>query len=187
MKTLKDLRSNPKETLKSLGVPIYKEKQYVMLSKDDVVLASGNIDNLGNDFLLIYGRPVNVGNYYDDCRIEVRRYDLHLSNNEKINTWNKLNFDPSEIVSAYVGKPNTCMCGCAGIYYYSLLHVGYASRCRGYEVTRSEINNEKIAKVYTKMKRGEAKGVKVDSIIDNFIYTMVIGKTQYTIYLKERY
>ena len=74
---IKDLKENRK-ALKELGQAIYKHSPYVMLNKDNVVLASGDEDYFLNDSL------INIGNYYDECTIEIRTNDIYLHNNEKI-------------------------------------------------------------------------------------------------------
>jgi hypothetical protein len=57
-----------------LPAPIYKHKAYVILNKDRVVLHTLNdIANVGK-----------VWAYYDDCQIDIRRYDLHLNDNTKL-------------------------------------------------------------------------------------------------------
>lgn len=89
-----------------------------------------------------------------------------------------------QVSSVYVGKPHTCMCGCAGTYTYTKKSQEQAGKNRGYEVTDDEVNDARVQRVINKMKKNEANGVEViDSNFDNnWILTVVIGKTQYTIY-----
>lgn len=56
--------------------PIYKEKPYVILSKENVVLHAGTFESC-----------LNQSSYYDDCRIEPRKYDLYLNDNTKIDEY----------------------------------------------------------------------------------------------------
>jgi len=70
MITLRQLKAGA-----TLDVPIYREKKYVIIGvKERVVLASRNtIEEL-----------VELGSYYDDCEVDIRRHDLYMNNNEKI-------------------------------------------------------------------------------------------------------
>ena len=104
-------------------------------------------------------------------------------NESELVTIHELPFNLVDVVDAYVGKPHTCMCGCAGKYYYSKLNKDYGSAHRGYKVEDDEINDSKIARIYNKMKSNLDR-VDVKSL-ENYIYTMIIGKTQYTLYLKD--
>lgn len=91
----------------------------------------------------------------------------------------KLPFDISAIEVVYVGKPHTCMCGCAGTYWWSTMGLNNLDKD---DYRKDEKPDEaKVARVYNKMKRN-ALTVGVE-VIDNYIYSMVIGSTQYTIYL----
>lgn len=88
----------------------------------------------------------------------------------------------SDIYSIYVGKPNRCMCGCSGKFTYAKKYQEYSTKDRGYQVTDDEINDARIKRVFNKMKKF-AENVEV---IRGEIYTAIIGKTQYTIYLTRR-
>jgi hypothetical protein len=90
------------------------------------------------------------------------------------------NFSLSEISCAYIGKPNTCMCGCSGKYYYVKENQKLSSKGRGSTVTDDEIDDGKVNRVLRKMKKNESSGIEV---IDNKIFTSIPGNTQYTIYL----
>ena len=61
----------------TLPAPIYKVKPYVILNSDNVVLSAGTLDYLMYDCHL-------SGSYYDDCVIDIRRYDLAYNDNTKI-------------------------------------------------------------------------------------------------------
>jgi hypothetical protein len=92
------------------------------------------------------------------------------------------------IQSAYIGKPNSCMCGCAGNYYYPSAGVKEAGKDRGYAIGKDEISNAKVDRIYNKMEKhaGES-GIEVifgGSRSKGDIYTSIIGSKQYTIYAK---
>ena len=69
---LKNLQSETQ-----LPNPIYKFKPYVLLSKDNIILSSGNFHD-------ILSLPIKYGNYYDDCFVDIRKYDLFMNDNTKI-------------------------------------------------------------------------------------------------------
>lgn len=74
-------------------------------------------------------------------------------------------FTFEDIDKAYCGEPNHCMCGCAGTYYD----------------TKDE--PKKVRSIFNKMIKNADKGIQV---IKEYIYTIELGKTQYTIFLDER-
>lgn len=57
----------------TLPQPIYKHKPYVVLNSDDVILSAGSLEEIKA-----------LPDYYDDCAVEIRRHDLHLTDNTKI-------------------------------------------------------------------------------------------------------
>jgi hypothetical protein len=73
-------------------------------------------------------------------------------------------FDSSIIDRVYVGKPHSCMCGCSGTYH------------------ESKDNFSKCKRVINKMSKNAGHGIEV---IKDYIYTIIIGNTQYSLYLKE--
>jgi hypothetical protein len=89
-----------------------------------------------------------------------------------------------DVVTAYVGKPHCCMCGCSGEYYYQKAMQEYAGKRRGYPVSDDEINDKKVLRVFNKVIKAQLAGITVTNIKD-YIFTAIIGKTQYTLYLKE--
>lgn len=56
-----------------LAEPIYQHKPYVVLSRENVVLSAGTLEEIKA-----------LGVYFDDCAVEVRQHDLHLNDNTKI-------------------------------------------------------------------------------------------------------
>lgn len=98
------------------------------------------------------------------------------------------NLELKDINSVYVGKPNACMCGCSGKYYYPKINQTLAGLNRGYEVLDEEVNDAKVKKVYNKMKKFANKKIEVlasaepnnDAI--KYIFILILGKTQYTLY-----
>ena len=90
-------------------------------------------------------------------------------------------FGYGTISSVYIGKPDTCMCGCAGKYYYSEVNQKWSGNDRGYEITDDEVDDKKVQRVINKINKNSPMEIQV---LDGYIYTAIIGKTQYTIYLK---
>jgi len=117
-------------------------------------------------------------------------------------TINKMpNLELSEISSAYIshsGKANLCMCGCAGDYYYVKENQKESGKNRGYEIKNEECNDKLVKYVLNRMTKnakdcsievlcspikledGDKKLYKV--LFKKYIFTIIIGKTQYTIY-----
>jgi hypothetical protein len=88
--------------------------------------------------------------------------------------------DNGRINTAYIGKPNTCMCGCAGTYYYTKDGQVKSGEERGYKVTDDEVNDKKVQKIIKKIRKNEKLGIEV---IENYIYTVIIGNKRYSLYL----
>jgi hypothetical protein len=88
-------------------------------------------------------------------------------------------FSVEQVKQAYRGKPNHCMCGCAGNYYYADV-----TKAEDWQLTIKEQdrNTRAIQNIYNKMKENANLGV---GVIDGNIYTVVVGSTQYTIYLED--
>ena len=63
--------------LKELAEPIYQVKPYVLLSKDNIVLSAGTLNE-------IISLLVEFGDYYEDCIVQKRRYDLFMNDNTKV-------------------------------------------------------------------------------------------------------
>lgn len=68
MTTVKDFKDRAK-----LPSPIYASKPYVILF-DNVVMDAGELSEIVDA----------TSDYYDKCIIDIRRYDLHLNDNTKI-------------------------------------------------------------------------------------------------------
>jgi len=73
MQTLKQIKSGA-----TLDQPIYISKPYVILSNEGMVLWAGEFDEM-----------IALDSYYDNCVADIRKYDLHLSDNTrfKIMDW----------------------------------------------------------------------------------------------------
>ena len=106
--------------------------------------------------------------------------DLQVMKEER--TVYEVPFLLDEARSAYVGKPNLCMCGCSGTYFYAEKYREESSNNRGYFVSDDEVHDAKVKRVYNKMVKNAHLGIEV---IKDYIYTLVIGNTQYTIYLED--
>ena len=59
---------------------IYKENPFVILSRTNIVLAKGTEKEMRD---LHEGRT-HFGDYYTNCKLAIREYDLHGCSNEKI-------------------------------------------------------------------------------------------------------
>jgi hypothetical protein len=84
-----------------------------------------------------------------------------------------------EILSAYIGKPDKCMCGCSGNYYHPSINQKIAAEKQGYELSPDEINDRKVGYVLSRIRAVEGNGIEV---FNDYIYTAIIGQKQYTIY-----
>lgn len=86
-----------------------------------------------------------------------------------------------KIVSVYLGKADTCMCGCAGDYAYTKYNQAYGGKSRGYKVGDDECSDRKVS---MRLKRFFENPEDAE-ILDNYIFTKYFGNMQITIYLKE--
>ena len=89
-----------------------------------------------------------------------------------------------DIGGAYTGKPNTCLCGCAGVYVYPKVNQEKAGKRRGYEVTDDEVNDKRVMKVLDNFIQAGKRGEEIEVLEhgEEYIFTIVVGKTQYTLY-----
>ncbi|MFA7708335.1 MAG: hypothetical protein WCX73_05280 [Candidatus Pacearchaeota archaeon] len=87
-----------------------------------------------------------------------------------------------DVVSIYIGKPDRCMCGCSGIYTYTKVNQTRGTKIRGYEVTDKEVNDKLVERIIKKIKKSAINGISVLSVNGGFCLTIIIGKTQYSIY-----
>lgn len=88
MTTLKQFKNGTAK----LGQPIYKVKPYILLSHENLILASGDEEYMKG-----------LGGYFDENVIEIRRSDLHLNNNDKTDystrrPWIQVGLHPSSIL-----------------------------------------------------------------------------------------
>lgn len=88
----------------------------------------------------------------------------------------------AKVVKVYVGKPHTCMCGCAGRYTYPKCNQEFGGTDRGYSVGDEEVDDKRATRILNKVKKNAHLGIEV---LDNYIYTVIVGKTQYTVYMKQ--
>jgi hypothetical protein len=94
---------------------------------------------------------------------------------------NETDLPIEKIVSVYLGKANTCMCGCSGDYAYTKYNQKYGSKNRGYKVTDDECSDRKVK---MRLKRFFENPDDAE-VIDNYIFTKYFGDRQITVYLKE--
>ena len=88
-----------------------------------------------------------------------------------------------QVDCVYIGKPNLCRCGCAGKYVYTKANLKWSSANRGYTVTADEVSDKKVQSVINKMRKNQTMGIQV---LENYIFSLQIGKTEYSIYLKTK-
>ena len=67
MKTLKQIKDGAQ-----LDTPIYVKNPFVVLSNEGMVLGCGTLEEVKA-----------FSPYFDDCRVDVRKYDLYLNDNTK--------------------------------------------------------------------------------------------------------
>lgn len=88
-----------------------------------------------------------------------------------------------QIKCAYVGKPNRCMCGCSGNYTYTKANQEVGTKTRGYEVSDDEVNDKRVERILGRFVKNASQGVEVQiGLDDEYIFNIVLGKTQYTLY-----
>jgi len=83
-----------------------------------------------------------------------------------------------DVLNAYVGKPNKCRCGCSGKYFVPKVNEEKADKERGY-AQPDDVNDKAVQRVINKMTKNASKGVELQ---DGYIYTQVVGQTEYSIY-----
>lgn len=90
-------------------------------------------------------------------------------------------FELKNVMSVYLGKKDTCMCGCAGNYAYAKKNASLAGADRGYKIYPDEISDSKIRARITRFLKiqGPAENIK------DCILTKYDGDRQITIYLKK--
>lgn len=89
-------------------------------------------------------------------------------------------FADDQIECAYRGKPDTCMCGCSGEYYYTEKNREFAGTKRGYPIKDDEINDKQVKRIADMFRTSGS----VENI-DNYIFTLIRNDVQYTIYFIE--
>ncbi len=92
-------------------------------------------------------------------------------------------FALSEISRVYKGKPDACMCGCAGKYFYVGCNTTWSGKNRGYPVDVEDIDDPRVLRILHKMEKFAYKGIEA---MGDDIYTLVLGNTQYSLYLVDR-
>ena len=88
----------------------------------------------------------------------------------------------NQVVSAYSGKPNKCMCGCSGKYNYTSVNREVGSKRRGYEVGDDEINDNGVQRILNKMTRYQELGIEVQNVDGGHCLTLEVNGRQYTVY-----
>lgn len=88
-----------------------------------------------------------------------------------------------DVAAAYIGRAGLCMCGCSGTYYYTTANKAYASKDRGFTIQEEKINEDKVKEVFLRVAKAVSKDIHDVENIDNYIFTVEVGKMQYTLYL----
>jgi hypothetical protein len=112
--------------------------------------------------------------------VKVRAVKPAGKNESKVNEANETpqNLTLDDIVKVYTGKPNTCMCGCAGVYKYSSKHIDEMPDY--YKKDPKHVDDKRVMKVYKNI-----LSAPIVEITSGYIYTAEIGSTQYSMYLDE--
>jgi hypothetical protein len=92
-----------------------------------------------------------------------------------------------DVLKAYSGEPGMCMCGCSGNYSYPKLRQEDGGKDRGYNVGDAEVNDKRIKTIFNHFYKND--GIEIEVIMSDhkgieYIFTKIIGKTQYTLYVK---
>jgi hypothetical protein len=87
----------------------------------------------------------------------------------------------ADVSSVYSGKSNTCYCGCAGTHTYNPAHAEWAGKNRGYVIEQSEINLKTVKRIVSKLN----KNLSEVEAIDDKIFTLTVGKHDYTVYMRD--
>ncbi len=56
----------------AIPAPVYFEKPYVILNTENVILFAGTAEQVRKQ-----------SSYFDACRVDVRRHDLHMNDNSR--------------------------------------------------------------------------------------------------------
>jgi hypothetical protein len=78
-----------------------------------------------------------------------------------------------DVQKVYRGKPDKCMCGCSGEYIYTSFNRAASGKNRGY------VDDGKVIGVLRRFFHSD----EPEENIDDHIFTKIVGKTQYTVYL----
>lgn len=89
MTTVKEIKEGA-----SIDKPIYVSQPYVILGKRErVVLHAGTLETIKE-----------IWSYYDDCDVEIRRYDLYGNDNTKVAEQKKITY-PATIYIKWIEGP----------------------------------------------------------------------------------
>lgn len=69
----------------------------------------------------------------------------------------EVDIDLSDVIKAYEGKRDRCMCGCSGKYWYpkDLVDSGEAEKERGYPVDEDETSDEEVKRIFEKVTKNK--------------------------------
>lgn len=69
--------SNFKKGILPSASPVYIHNPYILITKDDLVMSSGDVEYLKGLLDMYYG-------YYDNCFVEVRLQNLFMADNSRV-------------------------------------------------------------------------------------------------------
>jgi hypothetical protein len=52
-----------------------------------------------------------------------------------------------QVMGVYSGRAGKCYCGCSGNHRYASAHLAAATKDRGYEIAKEEVNDRQVKKV----------------------------------------
>jgi len=99
----------------------------------------------------------------------------------KISEENMPKLKLENIIKAYSGIANKCMCGCSGKYFYTSINKEAGAKEVGYSIDEN-VNDKRVEII---LKHFYQKGVGEIEVIEDegkYIFTIFMGKTQYTLY-----
>lgn len=90
--------------------------------------------------------------------------------------------DWRNVRSAYSGKRNKCMCGCAGKYWYASAHRDASGVSRGYRVTDDEVSDAGVRRIFNKVMASATKKVE-QGLGGEVIMFAEEGERTYAVYM----
>jgi hypothetical protein len=116
-----------------------------------------------------YGSGIYVVKNYD--KSNTSEFDPSTGTSKRQGCYDKMLYelpeiDLKDVDTTYRGKPGRCMCGCSGKYF-----------------SPDEGSSLVTKRIIKKVRDHQSQGIDV---IKDYIFTIVVGETQYSIYLKNK-